>query len=138
MLSYDPRPDCTREYVEDVDGKLLFCRDYDDEMFWQLAREASRLLIRLPEEVSDEVHPSIRKLGQLVQHMVIANTKVPECRDSLDVPTVHELSAARRAVLAEASRRALAGFDNDGSGGLILVLCCVPEAICDCELTLRL
>lgn len=138
MLHYDPMPDCTREYVEDEGGSLLFCRDYDDETFHELCRKAKRLLVRIPEHSTNTIHPRIMQLAQAVQSIIIGNTKIPSARTSLNLPSRLDLALARRKVLDEAGRRLLVGYDMDDSGAFVLVLCFVPEAVCDCDLILDL
>jgi hypothetical protein len=138
MLSYDPMPDCTREYIEDEGGNLLFCRDYDDQMFYEICQKAKRLLIQIAEQYAGEVHARIKELGQMVQSIVIANTKVPSVRSSLNLPNRQDLAEARQRILTEATHRTLVGFDNDDNGNFVVVLCFVPPSVRDCDLIIDL
>jgi len=137
MLSYDPNPDCTREYVENEGGSLLFCRDYDDETFHALCRRAQRLLVRIPEQSEGDVHPRIKELAQAVQSIVIANNRVPAVKGNLNLPSGQDISQIRQRIFVEANCRTLVGFDDD-SGGFAVVLCLVPPSVCDCDLILDL
>lgn len=138
MLHYDPLPDCTREYVEDAGGSLLFCRDYGDEMFHAICWQAKRLLVRIPEQSEGDVHPRIKELAQAVQSIVIANTKVPAAKESLNLPRCRDLAEVRQKVLLEVARRTLIGVDKDESGHSTVVLCFVPPSVRDCDLILDL